>query len=279
MPRRIRLRFNPEIKGECDICRAKDKQLVTKYSTQNYGVNYEGEWIHTLTPYRFDKKKEKPPLSIKGQKGGLGYQHWLGLVIMNDPAKGEAAAKVVRHYLEDRARDINESYLPVLWAFGYDMDNMKARCWYDHTMPLFRLDKDQQNNIMGWVSELIESARETAEALRSQVKAAWFRRPKDSKGDMSVVSTSFWRQSENMFYQLLDRLSQLPGTQRQAPPELYDKWVKSIRSLAYRLFDEWALESPAEDLDMKRVTAARRELQKQLNTGKTMKSLTNKAKP
>ena len=279
MPRRIRLRFNPEIKDECDICRAKDKQLVTKYSTQNYGVNYEGEWIHTLTPYRFDKKKEKYPISIKGQKGGLGYQHWLGLVIMNDPAKGEAAAKVVRHYLEDRARDINESYLPVLWAFGYDMDNMKARCWYDHTMPLFRLDKEQQNNMMGWVSELIESARETAEALRSQVKAAWFRRPKDSKGDMSVISTSFWRQSENMFYKLLERLSQLPGTQRQAPPELYDKWVKSIRSLAYRLFDEWALESPAEDLDMKRVTAARRELQKQLNISKTMKSLTNKAKP
>ncbi|MEN8264534.1 MAG: type I-E CRISPR-associated protein Cse1/CasA [Nitrospirota bacterium] len=278
MPRRVRLRFDTEIKGDCDMCRAKNKQLVTKYSTQNYGVNYEGEWIHTLTPYRFDSKKEKPPISLKGQRGGLGYQHWLGLV-MNDPAKGNLAAKVVRNYLEDRARDISESYLPVLWAFGYDMDNMKARCWYDHTLPLFKLDKDQQNNMTGWVSELIESARDTAEALRSQVKAAWFRRPKDSKGDMSVVSSSFWRQSENMFYKLLERLSQLPETQRQVPTELYDQWVKSVRSLAYRLFDEWALESPADDLDMKRVTAARRELKKQINTSKTMKSLTNKAKP
>lgn len=278
MPRRIRLIFNPEIKGECDICRAEDKQIVTKYSTQNYGVNYAGEWIHTLTPYRFDKKKEKPPNPRKGRQGRLSYQHWLGLV-MNDADNGELAAKVVRNYLEDRARDIEESYLPVLWAFGYDMDNMKARCWYDHTIPLFKLDKDQQNNMMGWVSEFIESARDTAEALRSQVKAAWFRRPKDNKGDMSAVSISFWQQSENVFYQILERLSQLPGNQRQAPPELYDQWVKSIRSLAYRLFDEWVLESPAEDLDMRRVTAAREELKRQFKISKILKSLSDKAKP
>jgi len=278
MPRRIRLKFNHETDGGCDICRAKDKQLVTKYSTRKYGVNYEGEWIHPLTPYLFDKKKEKPPISIKGRRGRISYQHWLGLVL-SDTAKGDSAAKVVRQYLEERARDINGSYLPVLWAFGYDMDNMKARCWYDHTMPLFKLDKNQQNNMMGWVSELIESARDTAEALKSQVKAAWFSGPKDSKGDMSFVSIPFWRESENMFYQLLERLSQLPGSQRQAPPELYDTWLKSIRSLAYRLFDEWVLESPAEDLDMKRVTAARLKLQKQLYASKIMKSLADKAKP
>ena len=282
MPRRIRLHFKPDIKGNCDICRAEEKQLVTKYSTQNYGVNYEGEWIHTLTPYRFDKKKEKPPLSIKGQKGGLGYQHWLSLVIMNDQAKGEAAAKIVRQYLEERARYIKDSYLPLLWAFGYDMDNMKARCWYDHTMPIFRLDKDQKNNLMGWASELIESASFSANTLKMQVKSAWFRRPKDiknSEDNMSVVSLSFWQQSENVFYQIIQKLSELPGTQRQAPPDLYEKWVKAIRSLVYRLFDEWALESPAEDLDMKRITTSRVELQKKLNNSKVMKNLSDKAKP
>jgi CRISPR system Cascade subunit CasA len=29
-----------------------------------------------------------------------------------------------------------------LWAFGYDMENMKARCWYESTMPLIHAEDD-----------------------------------------------------------------------------------------------------------------------------------------
>lgn len=31
-----------------------------------------------------------------------------------------------------------------LWAFGYDMDNMKPRCWHESTFPLFNFDNAGQ---------------------------------------------------------------------------------------------------------------------------------------
>jgi len=80
MPRRIRLN-EPEDSGVCDICDRRNVSVFNTYRTKNFGTNYEGAWIHPLTPYRIDPKKEKPPLSLKGQEGGLGYRHWLGLVL------------------------------------------------------------------------------------------------------------------------------------------------------------------------------------------------------
>ncbi len=104
MPRRIRLAFpSDNIVGDCDLCGAHDVEVVEEYRTRNYGVNYVGEWVHPLTPYRFDPKKEKPPLSLKGQQGGLGYRHWLAVTLADDE-KGDCAAKVIRRYSEQRPR-------------------------------------------------------------------------------------------------------------------------------------------------------------------------------
>ena len=67
MPRRIRLIESRDADGTCDLCGSQVDLAVKEYATLNYGVNYVGEWIHPLTPYRFDPQREKPPLSIKGQ--------------------------------------------------------------------------------------------------------------------------------------------------------------------------------------------------------------------
>jgi len=272
MPRRIRLLSTGAIQGQCSLCGEQDRALIKEYVTRNYGVNYAGEWVHPLTPYRFDPQKEKPPLSIKGQKGGLGYRHWVALTIAHSE-EGDHAAKIARAYMELRFRDIRAQRIARLWCFGYDMDNMKARCWYDHTLPLFRLDETQQENVLSWASELIDAAEDVAASLQKQTKAAWFRRPGDSKGDMGVISEEFRQRSETDFYELLRRLATLPGDQRLIPPDICDTWVKKLQTLAYELFDEWALEGPAEDLDMKRIITARLELTKKLNTSKSMKEL------
>lgn len=277
MPRRIRICFDGKKWGKCDICYEESELIATEYETQNYGTNYVGEWVHPLTPYRFDTKKEKPPISLKGQRGGLGYRHWLGL-FWADSFNGDCAAKVAREYVERRAREIDSHRLAHLWCFGYDMDNMKARCWYDHTMPLFRLDSAQRANVLEWTAELINAARDVADNLRKQVKAAWFRRPEDAKGDMSAVVMEFWQKTETDFYRYLEQLSRLPGDQRQAPPEIYGGWLKVLRSYAYHLFDEWSLEALGEDLDMKRIVTARNELEKKLLSSKWMKQLAAKAK-
>jgi len=276
MPRRIKLLSSKDIHGICDLCGAQNVQIIKEYSTLNYGVNYEGEWVHPLTPYRFDPKKEKPPLSIKGQKGGLGYRHWTSLVLAHSK-DAECAAKVALIYMNARARDIGFQRIARLWCFGYDMDNMKARCWYDHTLPLFHLDEGQRENVLSWASDLINAAWDVSGTLRQQVKAAWFRRPGDVKGDTNTVVLEFWQQSESDFYRLLNLLTNLSGDQRLAPSEIYSAWVKRLQALAYKLFDEWVLEGPAEDMDMQRIIASRRDLVSKLNNSKPMKELIVKA--
>ncbi len=275
-PRRIRLCFEPSQHQCCDICDGHDGPFVERYITQNYGVKYDG-WVHSLSGYFFDGKKEKPPISVKGQKGGLAYRHWINLVLAhsNDAA---CAAKVAMAYMGQRARDIGSQRIARLWCFGYDMENMKARCWYDHTLPLFRLDPDQRENVLSWGGDLINAAWDVAGNLRMQVKAAWFRRPGDVKGDVSTIVQEFWQQSESDFYKLLERLIALPGDQPLAPPEIYEAWMKRLQALAYKLFDEWALEGPAEDLDMKRIIAARQNLTKKLFSNKPMKELIARSK-
>lgn len=275
MPRRIRLISSEDSCDVCDLCGSLDSKIIREYATRNYGINYVG-WVHPLTPYRFDPKKEKPPLSFKGQKGGLGYRHWISLTLAHSDA-ADCAAKVARAYMNQRARDIGSQPVVRLWCFGYDMDKMKARCWYDHTLPLFCLDPPQRENVLAWAGELINSAADVADIIRGQVKAAWFRRPKDVKGDMSTITQEFWEQSESDFYKLLERLTCLPGDQRLAPSEIYAEWLNKLQSLAYDLFDQWALESPAEDLDMKRIISARQGLKAKLNGSKPMKELIAKA--
>ena len=92
--------------GCCSLCGDQSEQLTSHYITKNYGVNYDGPWLHPLTPYRKDPKNTKPPLSLKGQQGGLGYRHWLGL-ILRDSVSGDGAAEVVQSW-QERANAFTE---------------------------------------------------------------------------------------------------------------------------------------------------------------------------
>lgn len=280
MPRRIRLDFPAEASmGDCDVCDVKNVALVEEYRTRNYGVNYVGNWVHPLTPYRFDPKKEKPPLSLKGQQGGLGYRHWLALTLADDTENGDAAAKIVRRYSEQRAPELKTQRTARLWCFGFDMDNMKARCWYYHTFPLFNLAPQQRKKLLQWADDLITVANDVSSILRKQVKAAWFRRPEDAKGDMNTVSLDFWQRSEPVFYELLDQLAKVPGEQELPPPELYSQWEKTLVSLTLKIFDAWVLEAANEDMDMKRIIAERDGLKRLVYGCKSMKTIKARALP
>jgi len=278
MPRRIRLDFPVEaVVGDCSLCAAHDVELVTGYRTRNYGVNYMGAWVHPLTPYRFDPKKEKPPLSLKGQQGGLGYRHWLALTLA-DNEDGDRAALVVRSY-SDRARELRLQRTARVWCFGYDMDNMKARCWYDHTFPLFNLTAGQRKKLLLWVDEFVAAAQDVSGILRKQVKAAWFKRPEDAKGDMNTVSMDFWQQSEPVFYDLLQQLSKLSADCDTPPPELYSIWQNTLKKVSQQLFDAWVLAASIEDMNMERVIKARDGLRLMIGGCKSMKSIKVKALP
>jgi len=275
MPRRIRLN-EPNDSGDCDICDEKGVPVFSSYRAKNFGINYEGAWVHPLTPYRIDPKKEKPPLSLKGQEGGLGYRHWLGLVLQ-DPDLGDQAATVVRFFNEERSHVIGEGQASSLWCFGFDMDNMKARCWYDSRFPIFNLNKDQTKNLIDWAGELIRSAREVVGMLRRAVKSAWFRRPEDAKGSMSMIDVQFWEATETDFYLLLDKLSLLPGETRMAPADVYDAWFKVLQKHVFQIFEYATMRANPEDMDLKRIVLSNKDLQKKFYGNKQIKSLRAKA--
>lgn len=282
MPRRIRLDFpNKAVTGDCDLCDSSNVVLVERYWSRPHGVNYTGTWVHPLTPYYFDPKKEKPPCSGKGQEGGLGYRDWLSLTLANDD-NGYAAAKIVRRYSEQRAPELKIQRTARLWCFGYDMESMKARCWYDHTFPLFNVDSKQRTKLLQWVAELIAAAKDVSDNLRKQVKAAWFRRPKDAKditSDIIPVVVDFWQRSEPLFYDLLEQLTKVPGEQEMPPPALYSQWENMLVSLSLQLFDTWVLEAANEDMDMKRIIEQRDALGKLIYGCKSMKTIKARALP
>jgi CRISPR system Cascade subunit CasA len=276
MPRRIRLTAKIA-DADCDLCGSHAELLYQAYKTKNYGTNYDGAWLHPLTPYRFDPKKVNPPLSLKGQQGGLGYRHWLGLTLQ-DNDNGDKASKTVQFYNEQRGRSISDNGGAYLWCFGYDMDNMKARCWYESRFPVYYLDRRQQDNLMAWAGELIHAAKEAVRMLRSEVKSAWFRRPEDAKGDMSQIDAQFWQATEPDFYQLLEQLAALPGDLRMAPNEIYASWHETLRKRMFHIFETATLASTPEDLDLKRIVNAQKTLRIKFYGNKTLKKLKEKNK-
>lgn len=268
MPRRIRLSF-PDVgadAGACDVCGEHSDQLLRTYRARNYGVNYAGDWLHPLTPYTIDPKKP-PPLSIKGQRGGVGYRHWLGFTL-GTPDNRPAPATVVRNFYAHRSR-VGASRL---WCFGYDMDNMKARCWYDSTLPVHTVPPENQAAFAAAVAQMMAVADEAASLLRKHVKAAHTDRPQDREID-PMVGQSFWQETEAPFYAALQRLSVLPSHEDTHVAQVYRYWLLATRRACLSLFDTWVQGVHIENLNTRRVVEARADLLKWLNLGKVARPL------
>ncbi len=254
MPRRIRL-WQSVDEGSCDLTGEPAHQLVEHYLTKKHGINYAGHWQHPLTPYVLEAGKE--PLSIKAQPGGLGYRHWLGLAVTAQQGNfTRAPALVVRCYSERQSRLPELDFNPRLWSFGYDMDNMKARCWYEAEMPLFNLDQEAREEITEHTQIMIEAATDALKTLRTALKSAWFDRPKDAKGDMSFIDANFWSATEAPFYRLLQQLVEQLDDE-DSIDALLKKWAGVLKDQAHKLFDQYALSSLNNDGDLKRVVKAR----------------------
>ncbi|AWK40689.1 type I-E CRISPR-associated protein Cse1/CasA [Photorhabdus laumondii subsp. laumondii] len=264
MPRRIRLIVE---KGE-NICKISGKYsefTVSEYRAQNYGGNYTGNWSHPLTPYKWDPKKLTPPLSIKGQPGGVTYKIWDALVFTSHES-GQRCAPVVSHFYSLCCHFAElRRVMPRLWVFGYDMDNMKARCWYSVTVPLFFVLFEQQEKILYQVKELQKLAINMIWLCRNQIKAAWFEKPVDVKGDTSFIDLTFWQQSESLFFSVVHQL--IDNANSDAPfltPEQAKHWLNTLRYLCRDLFDEYVALS---ELGNERSIAKRMKARQQLIIG------------
>lgn len=261
MPRRIRLDFEMVGQGECGLSGEASARLVRQYRTKNYGVNYEGGWEHTLSPHSRDSAKEPIPVH---PRGSIHYRHWLGLVQRSQDKKTQRGpAKVVHRFTE---RDIahKKSLRFRLWAFGYDMDNMKPRCWYEATMPLFHFDeaqREQRERFEYAVKSLVLAGGEFLGNLRSCLKEAWFDKedPRRTNADMGFLDSAFWPDTENDFYGLLERLRPDPGdesTRKQA----FEDWHGLLDKYTKDTFDRHANTHQIAEQNPKRIAKAFRRL-------------------
>ena len=270
MPRRICLNWDNLKAGCCDLCQAETDTLVTHYQTKNYGINYSGQWQHPLSPYLINSKTgERSPQHI--QPGGINYRHWLGLIKKQET--------IIPALVVERYQSLINEYDPIdkeqlrIHAFGYDMDNMKARCWYESTFPLYVLENSNGVDLSLNINTLTSSAMEAASMVRSCIKEAWFKRPKDAKGDITFLSHIFYQKTEQVFYQAVEALRIAQDTQ-----PIFNKWHQTLLKNAFVLFNEWVDVSDFGQADTKRIAKAHSKLKKLLYSPKLTKAL-NISKP
>lgn len=274
MPRRIRLTFE-EQSGTCQLSLVNSSTLCREYRTSNYGNNYEGTWSHPLTHYRFNPKKpDEAHLSTKGQPGGIQYRQWHSLSFV-DHGEGSLPAKVVQDFMREKSQhfDFEWGDAPRLWAFGFDMDNMKARGWYNSEFPLIRLDPDIRDTLLSEIKVLQNLAKEVLWHCRTQIKAAWFDKPKDAKGDTSFIELQFLQRTQDLFFSTVQELVSTDGG--RLAPNMARRWLTGLSTHAMDLFDDQVLTSFHPDRDMYKKIQARRNLSGWLFGGKQIKKFSS----
>lgn len=243
MPRRIRVDFTNMQTGRCDICKRVSTQLLHRYVTKPQGLNYKGPWRHPLSPY-YEIKEEWLP--VHPQPGGFSYKNWLAWVLgVKQGKKSIQAAGIVNYFFQERKKyQVSGQFR--LWVFGYDMDNMKPRCWYETTFPLYSLEgttRATQTQVQNLIANRIEATEQAVFYLRQAVKQAWFGES-DLRGDLSFVDKSFWDRTEADFYQQLNDL--LKQARSAAGIDMDDakfiislgeSWHKVLLNCATKLFD------------------------------------------
>lgn len=243
MPRRIRVDFSDVQTGQCDVCKRESTQLLHRYVTKPQGLNYKGVWRHPFSPY-YEIKEDWLP--VHPQPGGFSYKNWLAWVLgVKQGKKSVQAAGIVNYFLQGHKK-YQKSGQFRLWVFGYDMDNMKPRCWYETTFPLYSLaeaTRSTQTQIQNLIADRVEATEQAVFYLRQAVKQAWFGES-DLRGDLSFVDKAFWDSMEPGFYQQLDHLMDQARTESGIDMDdasfiiaLGETWHKILIKCATKLFD------------------------------------------
>ena len=249
MPRRIRLIIDAPTDEQSvsdlidDMTGEQCQQVVSQYRTQNYGHNYEGDWSpHPITPYRHNPKKpEDTPFSIKAQPGGINYKLWHMLSFTGkEGSSGFTRARVLDNAQVIQRRSRGKISAKRLWAFSYDMDNMKARGFYSKELPIYHISPRDQTRLLNTVLELHELTDSIIKQLRNSIKYSWMseRQAKDSKGDMSMIDTMFWQRSESIFFKTVEHAVNNDG---QLTSKSAIEWLSKISKLTEQIYEEQVL--------------------------------------
>jgi CRISPR system Cascade subunit CasA len=241
MPRRIRLDFiRPATPRACDLTSEIDDVQVVSWRQRPRGANYTF-WggVHPLTPH-YQQRASTEKLALHPQPGGIGYRHWLGLVIGLPDGSRTPALSVSQWHDGFRGENVSIPRARLI-AAGYDMDNMKARGFVESEMPLpAARGKTARTALDDLAKRLVESAEQTSGLLRSAVRNALFSAGATVKPDAGVLNTvreRFWEETELRFFGALASAADQAG---EASVSELTGWRDHLRDVALRLFDEAA---------------------------------------
>jgi CRISPR system Cascade subunit CasA len=262
MPRRIRLQLETlKETSFCDLCGAEGRYVYRHFNTKNHGVSYKG-FEHPLSPHYVKDGVASP---VHPQPGGIGYRHWLGLVENSiDGNRERRPAKVIEQFRSLAREDAR------LWAFGFNMDNMKARCWYDATMPILVVPSEVRLSFNGQVEHLIRGANWVARILVWRVKDVLLGK-NNIRADLSFIQNHFWGATEAGFYEHVRRLRDTLSIPH-GELSVLESWLADLRMAALSVFDHYAQAGDFDAIDPRRMTVARNDLKKTLG-GKKLRQL------
>ncbi|WP_330982871.1 MULTISPECIES: type I-E CRISPR-associated protein Cse1/CasA [Enterobacterales] len=265
MPRRIELDFSSTEPGRCSLCGETHDNLLIQMRGKNYGVQYDS-WRHPFSPYRAALKDPSAPwLALKGQPGGLSYKDWMGLLWdSEDNYNKTQPAKVVR-----AASRVSDTHL---WCFAYDMDNAKARCWYQHRIPMINTSVPELFN--GVMTSVISTASDALFVLKKALKSAMFDAPSEAKVDFSMREIAFWQETEPAFRRLVAALTADPHCAEQKTRKALRLWDSELHHYVITAFDRQILtNADCPDKILMRQLDARRVLESDYSKLKARKEL------
>ncbi|SUB69786.1 CRISPR type I-E/ECOLI-associated protein CasA/Cse1 [Pluralibacter gergoviae] len=171
-------------------------------------------------------------------------------------------AKVVRE-----ARSLRGNRL---WCFAYDMDNAKARCWYQHRVPL--ITTEEPDRFTALASRAIGLASDALFCLKKALKSAMFDAPSEAKADFSMTEVAFWQETEHLFLRLIHRLADDPLLQAPEARAACRQWSRALHHYIVNVFDRSILNSTEGDEKvLMRQLAARQQLDGDYRKLKTRK--------
>jgi CRISPR system Cascade subunit CasA len=203
---------------------------------------------------------------------------------VNQGKKSVQAAGIINYFFQERKK-YQKSGQFRLWVSGYDMDNMKPRCWYETTFPLYSLPdatrhaQSQIENLVALVANRIEAAEQAVFYLRKAVKHAWFGES-ELRGYLSFIDKAFWDSTEAVFYRQLQDLMQQARTgsgidmdDARFIIDLGEAWRNVLIKCTTKLFDEDMVGAGAiGQQDPRRIAEAYNTLQRNL-WGDAMKTI------
>jgi CRISPR system Cascade subunit CasA len=265
MPRRLWLGDPRE--GDCGLCGRTALPTLADFQTRPNGIRYTGAWDHPLSPYR--RLKDGQWIARKGDEHGIGYRHWLGLAVAPHEA-GVRPARVVAELLRGGPRFEVAGDLR-LWAFGYAMDNMKAKAWSEGRMPLYQLPAEIADAFAAEVRMLVEGAELAESYLRFAFKKLIARRPGDVKREPADASARFWEATEPAFWTVVAQLFAAKKAGEDSLP-LRRSWHWTLVRACQTLFNQEVAEADFRAAEPGQIARAWNDLGRSLY-GKKLKGL------